>query len=490
MINLRHYSLTIRGLTGKCVDAQLITQGLSETGNQSIEKQQHSSSLPFNPEKPFFLPLILQGQMIQSFFRAASRPVSKLTSALILASSLTLLASGLSHMPGLSDLVGLHAHASTDRIGLASSQSTKAERALMLDITLAGDALIAAGDRGYILRSMDQGQSWQQIPTPVSVALTDLFFVDDQYGWAVGHSGVILHTQNGGQSWQLQTDGKRTNHRVVRYYQQSVEKLEEQINQLSGDAQEEAEIALEALQFKLEDAEVALEDGPSNPLLSVWFNNRQQGWAVGAYGMMLSTQDGGTNWQVHNLKVPNPDGFHYNKIAALDSRTLLMVGEAGTLYRSDDQGQSWKALDSPYEGSFFGFQLLPDNHLVAYGLRGNAFISSDRGDSWSQLILPGHESVMASLVHNQHLILLSGSGSLWHTPISNLTDLSNLDESSNQFAKYPLSRALPISAAYSSGQDQLTLVGFGGIRTLAFDPLSVQSGKSAQKPKSTTEENQ
>lgn len=489
MINLRHYSLAIRGLTGKCVDAQLITQGLSKAGSQSIEKQHLSSSLHLNPEKPFSLPLIVKGQMIQRSLRAAGQPLSKLASALILTSALNLLTSGLSHTPGLSDLAGLHAHASTDRIGLASGQSTKAERALMLAITQAGDALIAAGDRGYILRSTDQGQNWQQIPTPVSVALTDLFFVDDRYGWAVGHSGVILQTQDGGQSWQLQTDGKRTNHHVVRYYQQSVEKLEEQISQLSGDAQEEAEIALEALQFKLEDAEVALEDGPSNPLLSVWFNNRQQGWAVGAYGMMLSTQDGGTNWQVHNLKVPNPDGFHYNKIAALDSQTLLMVGEAGTLYRSDDQGQNWQALDSPYEGSFFGFQVLPD-HLVAYGLRGNAFISSDRGDSWSKLTLPGRESVMASLVHNQQLILLSGSGSLWYTPISNLTDLSNLDGPSSQFVKYPLSRALPISAAYSSAQDQLTLVGFGGIRTLAFKPQPVQSGKSAQKSKPTTEENQ
>ena len=489
MINLRRYSLLGRGLTGKCVDVQLMAQGTSIMSNESSSKNNFLSSLSLNSGHSFSLAHIIQSRMIrnpivQSPLQALKRPLSTLTSAVVMACTLTLLSSGLSHTPVVSDWIGLHAHASTDRIGLASGQSNKAKRALMLAITQAGDALIAAGDRGYILRSTNQGQSWQQIPTPVSVALTDLFFVDDQYGWAVGHSGVILQTQDGGQSWQLQTDGKRTNHHVVRYYQQSVDKLEEQINQLSGDTLEEAEIALEELQFKLEDAEVALEDGPSNPLLSVWFNNRQQGWAVGAYGMILSTQDGGANWQVHNLKVPNPDGFHYNKIAALDSQTLLMAGEAGTLYRSDDQGENWQALDSPYEGSFFGFQTLPDNHLVAYGLRGNAFISSDRGDSWSQLTLPGRESVMASLVHNQQLILLSGSGSLWHTPISNLA------KPANQFAKYPLSRALPISAAYSSGQDQLTLVGFGGIRTLAFEPQSVQSNKSAQNSKATTEENQ
>ena len=165
MINLRRYSLLGRGLTGKCVDVQLMAQGTSIMSNESSSKNNFLSSLSLNSGHSFSLAHIIQSRMIrnpivQSPLQALKRPLSTLTSAVVMACTLTLLSSGLSHTPVVSDWIGLHAHASTDRIGLASGQSNKAKRALMLAITQAGDALIAAGDRGYILRSTNQGQSW------------------------------------------------------------------------------------------------------------------------------------------------------------------------------------------------------------------------------------------------------------------------------------------------------------------------------------------
>lgn len=391
----------------------------------------------------------------------------------------------------------LTASAATERIQQPSGQSIKADKALMLDIAQAGKNLIAVGDRGYILSSSDQGKSWQQINSPVSVALTDVYFVDEQYGWAVGHGGVILQTQDGGHHWQLQTDGNRINHSTIRYYQNHLAEFETQLTTLNGVELEEAEIALEELQYKLEDAEVALEDGPSNPLLSVWFKNRNEGWAVGAYGMILNTQDGGETWTPKNLSVPNPDGFHYNKIASISDdtaqqSTLIIVGEAGTLYRLVDSGENWQALDSPYEGSFFGFQALNQSGaLIAYGLRGNAFISSDQGDRWSPLNLPSRESIMASTIANNRLVLLGGSGSLWYSalPISESNNESNKDtnkvsgnpsinHSDFDFKRFKLARTLPISAALKTAEQQLTLVGFGGIRSIHFNADNTQSEES------------
>ena len=47
--------------------------------------------------------------------------------------------------------------------------SELAARSLMLDVTRAGEQLLAVGERGFILRSQDNGHSWQQVPSPVSV---------------------------------------------------------------------------------------------------------------------------------------------------------------------------------------------------------------------------------------------------------------------------------------------------------------------------------
>jgi len=57
-----------------------------------------------------------------------------------------------------------------------------------------------------MMHTTNGGQSWinQSNPTP-TFGLYDVYFIDDNNGWAVGSSGVILRTTNGGDEW-LQTD--------------------------------------------------------------------------------------------------------------------------------------------------------------------------------------------------------------------------------------------------------------------------------------------
>jgi photosystem II stability/assembly factor-like uncharacterized protein len=55
--------------------------------------------------------------------------------------------------------------------------------------------------RGILLRSRDNGQTWED-KTPASAnGLFDLYLNESQ-GWLVGASGTILHTNDGGQTWQ------------------------------------------------------------------------------------------------------------------------------------------------------------------------------------------------------------------------------------------------------------------------------------------------
>ena len=88
-----------------------------------------------------------------------------------------------------------------------SLQTPGASRSMLLDIAVAGERLVAVGERGHILTSQDQGQNWTQAEVPTSVMLTRVFFVDDKLGWAVGHDGNVLHSQDGGLIWALQRDG-------------------------------------------------------------------------------------------------------------------------------------------------------------------------------------------------------------------------------------------------------------------------------------------
>lgn len=78
----------------------------------------------------------------------------------------------------------------------------------LLSVATAGQRLVAAGWRGHIVHSDDQGVTWKHAQVPVSVDLVALSFPTAMQGWAVGHGGVILHTKDGGGTWQRQADGR------------------------------------------------------------------------------------------------------------------------------------------------------------------------------------------------------------------------------------------------------------------------------------------
>ena len=101
--------------------------------------------------------------------------------------------------------------AETGAVGSAlttpAMQIVASSRAVFIDLARAADRLIAVGERGLIVLSDDNGQSWRQVPVPVSVSLSAVYFVDAQRGWAVGHAGTVLATIDGGEHWAVQLNG-------------------------------------------------------------------------------------------------------------------------------------------------------------------------------------------------------------------------------------------------------------------------------------------
>ena len=72
---------------------------------------------------------------------------------------------------------------------------------LLLDAARAGKRLIAAGERGRIFLSDDEGATWRPAVSPSQATLTTLYFLDARQGWAAGHDGVVLHSTDGGATW-------------------------------------------------------------------------------------------------------------------------------------------------------------------------------------------------------------------------------------------------------------------------------------------------
>ena len=222
--------------------------------------------------------------------------------------------------------------ASADSQGTASMRpepALKARRAVesqVLGLCRGGSGLVAVGGHGDILAS-DGAHRWQQVSSPVDVALTRCSFADSKHGWAVGHNAAILHTDDGGQNWQLQN-----------------------------------------YQAKL-----------GEPLLGVVAIDPQHAVAVGAFDLLMRTADGGKTWTTAASDTFGADGPHLNDIIRLAGGKLMVVGEMGLMAVSTD-GAVWTKLKSPYDGSFFGAIPWGKTGALVFGISGNAYVANNLDD--------------------------------------------------------------------------------------------------------------
>ncbi|WP_114970818.1 WD40/YVTN/BNR-like repeat-containing protein [Rhodoferax ferrireducens] len=317
-------------------------------------------------------------------------------------------------------------------LSAAALLSPKALGAATLAVTRAGQRLVAVGERGTVLLSDDHGVSWKQAPVPVQATLTCVRFANDKTGWAAGHLGVILRSDDAGASWHKQLDGLQA-----------------------------AALMLQAAQATGDDKAIAnaqrwVEEGADKPFFDLEFIDAQRGFAVGAYGLIFATLDGGKTWASVAPRLPNPKSLHLYGLRA-HGQTLLIAGEQGLLLRSTDGGLSFSALTSPYKGSFFGLLHTAGDVWVAYGLRGSAYRSLDAGTQWEKLDTGVPMTVGAgTALPKGGFVLLSQAGDV----------LLGRDEGP-ALKRTPAREPLPVSGVAIAVDGSLVLASLRGMRRLS-----------------------
>jgi photosystem II stability/assembly factor-like uncharacterized protein len=105
-------------------------------------------------------------------------------------------------------------------------------------------------------------------------------------------------------------------------------------------------------------------------------------------------------------RLDNPKGLHLYAVRQRGNR-IVMAGEQGLVLKSEDGGQSFQALETPYKGSFFTAELPDDREIVLAGLRGNVWRSTDGGQGWQNLPSPMPVSLVASQIAPDGTLLLA-----------------------------------------------------------------------------------
>ncbi|MCW5645070.1 MAG: hypothetical protein KIT63_23455 [Rhodoferax sp.] len=276
-----------------------------------------------------------------------------------------------------------------DAMNRPAVQAARPERAVLLAAALAGQRIVAVGERGIVLLSDDGAAKWRQAPVPTSVTLTAVRFVDDRHGWAVGHGGVVLASTDGGATWIRQLDGR------------TAADLMMQAAQASGDT------------AAIKEAEWLVSAGADKPFLDLHFFDAKHGIVIGAYNLAFETRDGGQTWTAIAQRLANPRGLHLYAVRARGDKVLI-VGEQGVVRLSTDGGQTYTALDTGYVGSFFSAEWLDDHSMLLAGLRGQLWRSDDLGARWTKQASPTPASFTSTARGaNQSLWLSNQAGSIF-----------------------------------------------------------------------------
>lgn len=326
------------------------------------------------------------------------------------------------------------AAAVADPLQRPALQAPRATRSVMLAVAAAGSRIVAVGERGIALWSDDGGKSWQQAEVPVSVTLTALSFPTATEGWAVGHGGVVLHTADGGQHWKRQFDGRLA------------AQLEQEGAKASADPR------------RIARAEQLAADGPDKPFLAVHFWTPRRGFAIGAYGLVFGTEDGGGTWSSWSDRVDNPKGLHLNALHVAGS-TLFLAGEQGLLLRSSDDARSFQRLESPYQGSWFAVTGQGTTVVLA-GLRGTVFSSTDAGASWKASQVPTPVTIGSAIAIPGGFVFANQAGLL----------LTSTDGVTLQQVSRPAGPRLTALASASDGS--LLVASFVGVQVVPKATLS------------------
>ena len=315
------------------------------------------------------------------------------------------------------------AMADNDLLSLPAPQvpQNRIAASVLMDVVNTGPRLVAVGEGGLIALSEDGGITWTQAGVPTSTTLTAVYFPTASQGWAVGHDGVILHSADGGKSWTKQIDGNTVNRMMLSQIEAITEQKRTLLKTVTDQQGEDLSAELEDLEYFLKDIRAAVQEGPGRPFLDVWFKDELKGVAVGSFGMIFRTVDGGATWRSMLDRIDNHEGYHYYGITLAGS--LFLACEGGLLFRSNDDGWTWERLESPLEGSFFG--IIGDQRgafVIAFGLGGIAYRSADLGVFWEAVDAPRSGSLSgACRLSNGTIVITATTGALLQSTDGGMT---------------------------------------------------------------------
>lgn len=184
--------------------------------------------------------------------------------------------------------------------------------------------------------------SWEKIKTPTDFNLLKVFYLDSLHCWVTGDSGVIIFSSDEGDSWQVQNSG-------VSNFISDIYFLNENLGWAVTFETEGSNSDIRSKVLKTSDGGANWEVNSYrhlNIILStIYFKDNLHGWVGSKPSGISFTEDGGYNWFESTI---DTGGFGYFPIEQIEFSTPQYgfavgghVDAVGVVWSSSDSGKIW-----------------------------------------------------------------------------------------------------------------------------------------------------
>ncbi len=229
----------------------------------------------------------------------------------------------------------------------------------------------AIGERGIVLKTENEGQSWTELNPFTTKFLNSVFFINENTGYTAGDSGAIYKTTNSGMNWISQTNYIKYNINSV-YFINNVEGVAAGGNPENG----------RSFIYRTDDGGQSwyeVYDSLSLGVLnSVDFMNEWEGIAAGNNGNVLYTFNRGESWIAGNITSEN-----LNSIDFLDGQNALITGSNGLVYKTTNGGTSWITIVTGFYLDLNSVRFFYNQFAIAAGDRGTILVTNNGGFNWT-----------------------------------------------------------------------------------------------------------
>ncbi|MCG7976679.1 MAG: YCF48-related protein [Candidatus Thiodiazotropha endolucinida] len=268
--------------------------------------------------------------------------------------------------------------------------------------------IIAVGDYGTVLTSLDKGKTWQRTQLPTKSSLISVASCEDGSFAAIDTVRKVWLSDAQGSDWRAQ-------------------------------------------QLETMESPMAISCDP-----------RGRFWIAASFSTLIHSDESQGNWR----EISQQEDMQFTSIQWLDKDHAVVAGEFGSLYFTEDGGESWeRGNDIPNE--FYPmaawFRTLDEGWVA--GLSGTILYTDDRGETWHR-----QKSVSSAPIYN-----LIPQGDRLYATGDNGTLLQLIGDGWEQVPEAPRLFSYLITAI-PQGEERLLVMGGRGI----ISPIDTASGGDSQ----------